>query len=109
MISLEFERFDVELGSGCQFDVLYVMDGPSEGPDHTLCGDTLPGPITSNFHTVYLQFKSDASVVKTGFSIRYFPENRVDGGDIPKDPEEGIGPALYSMCEKKKNINIYSI
>ena len=73
MIRLEFTAFDVEEGEECKYDSVTVFDGENTSmtPLATLCGSSIPPPITSSESAIVVRFESDASSTATGFSIKY--------------------------------------
>ncbi|XP_019897556.2 cubilin [Esox lucius] len=73
IISLNFTDMDLETHTGCMFDYLEVHDGPSETDPliGKYCGSTLPAPILSSSNSLWIRFKSDGSIGKTGFRARY--------------------------------------
>ncbi|KAM6953504.1 cubilin [Aplochiton taeniatus] len=73
VVSLNFTHLSMEAHSGCLFDYVEVRDGNSEMAPliGKYCGHTLPAPISSSSNTVWLRFKSDASVSHAGFRAMY--------------------------------------
>ena len=73
VIHLEFTAFDVEEGVDCSYDNVTVFNGEniSMRPLATLCGSSIPRPITSSESAMVVRFKSDASATAGGFSIKY--------------------------------------
>ena len=72
-IELEFEHFELEHHNDCQFDFLEVHEGgEATGPlVGRYCGrDTPPGYVSAS-NSLYLTFRSDYSVSRSGFRIRY--------------------------------------
>ncbi|XP_033625942.1 abnormal cell migration protein 13-like [Asterias rubens] len=71
-ILLTFEKFDTE-GSGfgtCFTDYLEVFDSDMSSI-RRLCGTAVPGDITSVNNSLILQFTTDSSIDRTGFSFAY--------------------------------------
>ena len=82
IITLTFNSFDVEHNpSQCGWDYLSVWDGVEEDSLNlaTLCGDTVPEPITSSSNSLYLLFVSDSIIARNGFNISFHPSSPVDG------------------------------
>ena len=70
---MEFEHFELEHHSDCQYDFLEVHErGVATGPlVGRYCGrDTPPGYVSAS-NSLYLNFRSDYSVSRSGFRIRY--------------------------------------
>lgn len=66
--------FDLEAHSTCAFDYLDIYDGPSVTSPliGRFCGDVIPtGQIRSTSNTMTLNFITDASVTRAGFSAVY--------------------------------------
>ena len=76
-VLIEFDpTYEIESGSGCSYDYLEVRDGPSaDSPriGEKLCGRNVPSPIQSTGNSMYLKFRTDGSVTKTGFKITANP------------------------------------
>lgn len=53
-----------DLGDGCEYDYLKVYDGQQ---NKTICGSTIPEPITSIANVMSLYFKSDSDISFKGF------------------------------------------
>ena len=68
---LIFERFDLELSSGCSSDWVQIDKG------HKMCGSKIPLAVTVEKSPVTVHFKSDHSVNKGGFMVRI-----VDGKSV---------------------------
>lgn len=67
-VVLEFEAFKVEYEAVCRYDVLKVYD--AEKNDYlliNLCGSMLPWPVSSSGRFMTIVFKTDQSVVASGF------------------------------------------
>ena len=63
-VSINFEDFNLQYDSSCQYDWLEVRDGNSSESKmlgDKLCGDNIPDPIVSTGQSITLLFKSDAS------------------------------------------------
>ncbi|XP_028263544.1 ovochymase-2 isoform X2 [Parambassis ranga] len=70
-ILLEFEHFDLENDSYCQYDRLTVLVG-TQRPVGIYCGSVLPGPVLlNNSQIATLLFSSDISRPGSGFVIRH--------------------------------------
>ena len=64
----------MESDNGCFFDALEVFDGNSTDANNRLaklCGNQLPNPIVSTSHELLIRFRSDESVTKRGFNLRF--------------------------------------
>ncbi|CAK6444530.1 unnamed protein product [Pipistrellus nathusii] len=74
VISLTFGKFDVEPDTYCRYDSVSVFNGAVSDDAKRLgkfCGDTAPGPISSEGNELLVQFVSDLSVTADGFSASY--------------------------------------
>ncbi|XP_046880031.1 cubilin [Hypomesus transpacificus] len=73
VVSLNFTHMDLETHTGCLFDYVEVRDGASETAPliGKYCGTTLPAPISTTSHFLWLRFKSDSSVSRSGFRALY--------------------------------------
>ena len=64
----------MESDNDCGFDALEVFDGNSTDANNRLaklCGNQLPNPIVSTSHELLIRFRSDGSVTKRGFNLRF--------------------------------------
>ncbi|XP_022092203.1 suppressor of tumorigenicity 14 protein-like [Acanthaster planci] len=78
VITLTFVYFDVEGDElNCRYDTLLVYDGPNASFPllGNYCGNQGPSPVTSSQHEMYLRFRSDGSIEKSGFRLSYVEEN----------------------------------
>ncbi|KAM8951485.1 procollagen C-endopeptidase enhancer 1 [Lycaon pictus] len=74
VISLTFGKFDLEPDTYCRYDSVSVFNGAVSDDAKRLgkfCGDTAPGPISSEGNELLVQFVSDLSVTADGFSASY--------------------------------------
>ncbi|XP_034025114.1 cubilin [Thalassophryne amazonica] len=73
VVSLNFTHMNMESHSSCSFDYVEVRDGRSETDPliGKYCGSTLPAPIVSSTESLWVRFKSDSSVSRTGFRAVY--------------------------------------
>ncbi|XP_004617253.1 procollagen C-endopeptidase enhancer 1 [Sorex araneus] len=74
VISLTFGKFDLEPDTYCRYDSVSVFNGAVTDDAKRLgkfCGDTAPGPISSDGNELLVQFVSDLSVTADGFSASY--------------------------------------
>ena len=72
-VLLQFLAFDVESHSGCGYDYLEIRDGGESNSNvigSKLCGGNISNPIISTGNTMYLRFKTDADVTRSGFKIK---------------------------------------
>ncbi|XP_042563315.1 ovochymase-2 isoform X2 [Clupea harengus] len=69
-ILLEFLKFDLENDTLCQSDQLTVL-GDTDRVIGKFCGSQLPEPVLITSSSATIQFVSDASVTRAGFSIQY--------------------------------------
>ena len=72
-VQLHFVSFDVEDESDCDYDSVRIYDGQDTSAPlmRNICGDTLPGDVTSSGNTMFVRFKTDVSGNRNGFSIYY--------------------------------------
>ena len=72
-IVIRFVNFNLEGSSKCSFDYLVVKDGEYDNSKTIgrYCGSDKPVTITTSNNTANLKFKSDTSVVRRGFLIRW--------------------------------------
>ncbi|XP_016048779.1 procollagen C-endopeptidase enhancer 1 isoform X2 [Erinaceus europaeus] len=107
VISLTFGKFDLEPDTYCRYDSVSVFNGPVSDDAQRLgkfCGDSAPGPISSQGNELLVQFVSDLSVTADGFSATYrtVPRGAVEvapaGGPKkdpqPASPKPGTGPKV---------------
>ncbi|XP_041458355.1 cubilin-like [Lytechinus variegatus] len=87
VISLFFERFDIEEHPDCNYDFLQINDGSSAAanPIGKYCGSNAPANITSTHDTLYIWFFSDISVNGGGFKILWNARDPVCGGQLIGD------------------------
>ncbi|XP_061094184.1 cubilin [Conger conger] len=73
VVTLNFTHMDLETHSACAFDHVEVRDGIAETSAliGKYCSSTLPAPITSTSHSLWVRFKSDSSVSRAGFRATY--------------------------------------
>ncbi|KAI8522021.1 hypothetical protein Bbelb_017750 [Branchiostoma belcheri] len=77
-VYMEFTQFELENPSSstgtCRYDYLEIYDGLSDSAPllAKLCGDERPKPVQSTGNRVKLVFKSDGSLTKDGFEMRYY-------------------------------------
>ncbi|XP_033109887.1 fibrillin-2-like [Anneissia japonica] len=72
-ITLDFTSFDVEAASDCYYDYVEVFDGSSNN-DRSLgkfCGPETPRDLTASGNMLFVEFKTDSSVEKGGFSANF--------------------------------------
>ena len=85
LVRLHFLSFDLEYSSHCQYDSVKVYYGTSANGRFlgAYCGSRVPADILSTGkmvlnNTLYVAFKSDATITKPGFRIRYSLGERID-------------------------------
>ncbi|RZC35073.1 CUB, FXa inhibition and/or EGF CA domain containing protein, partial [Asbolus verrucosus] len=72
-IKVSFLSFTAELKENCLYDNVILYDGATSA-NTTLgkfCGSTLPSPVVSSQHEMFVTFKSDSSNVYKGFQATY--------------------------------------
>ncbi|XP_004840253.1 procollagen C-endopeptidase enhancer 1 [Heterocephalus glaber] len=106
VILLTFGKFDLEPDTYCRYDSVSVFNGAISDDSKRLgkfCGDTAPGPISSEGNELLVQFVSDLSVTADGFSASYktLPRNAADKAPAPSpggDAQQGT-PTLGTNSE----------
>ena len=71
-VRIRFEAFNIESHSSCNYDYLEVRDGESSSSNligSKLCGTTIPEAMESSGSSMTLIFRSDSSVVRSGFKL----------------------------------------
>jgi len=64
---------DLETSNGCVHDHVKVYNGEDATgtPRLTMCGSSVPSPITSFGSALTVRFVSDASIERSGFQATY--------------------------------------
>ncbi|NXY67496.1 CUBN protein, partial [Glareola pratincola] len=72
-IYLNFTHMELESNTGCSSNYIEVRDGDSEMSSLIIkfCHSTLTSPITSTSNSLWIKFKSDASVQRASFRAIY--------------------------------------
>ena len=72
-IEIEFEHFELEHARNCDYDYLEIREGGvATGPVvGRYCGRDPPPPYVSSSNMMYFNFRSDYSLSRSGFRIRY--------------------------------------
>jgi len=72
-VTLTFLHVDLENSNGCEHDHIKIYDGedPAGTPRMTLCGSTIPLPVTSFGSALIVRFVSDSSIERAGFQAVY--------------------------------------
>jgi len=72
-VSLSFIGIDIEDHGTCRYDSLTIYDGNSANSLELekLCGTSPPSNIVSSKNEMFIKFKSDDSVQKKGFKIKF--------------------------------------
>ncbi|KAI1888818.1 hypothetical protein AGOR_G00172670 [Albula goreensis] len=84
VVTLNFLTFDIESSSTCRYDYVEVRDGASGSSTliGRFCGDQVPALVESTQRSMFIRFKTDASVSNHGFTASY------------DSAEEGCGETL---------------
>ncbi|XP_049840781.1 cubilin-like [Schistocerca gregaria] len=92
-LSIEFTDFELEDSRSCIFDFVELRDGNSEESPliGRYCGVYGPPTFLSNNNKLYLRFRTDMSITRKGFSMKY---HAVCGGTITA-PSGQIHSPLY--------------
>ncbi|XP_056155801.1 cubilin [Lampris incognitus] len=72
VVILNFLSFDIE-GSSCQYNFVEVRDGSTSSSPllGTFCGSQIPALLQSTQRSIYIRFKTDASLSNRGFAASY--------------------------------------
>nr|XP_051703671.1 procollagen C-endopeptidase enhancer 1 isoform X2 [Oryctolagus cuniculus] len=106
VIALTFGKFDLEPDTYCRYDSVSVFNGAVSDDAKRLgkfCGDTAPGPISSEGNELLVQFVSDLSVTADGFSASYriLPRGTAAQGPAQAPGEDARpGPPLVDSGSK---------
>ena len=86
IVKLEFSDFNIEQSSTCVYDSVTIYDGENKNSPKlgTYCGGQ-PEPIDSTGKYLLVEFTSDSSVRKRGFSATYTAVNVEEGEIIVRD------------------------
>ncbi|KAF6722152.1 Cubilin [Oryzias melastigma] len=90
VVTLDFLSFDVEGGS-CLFDFVEVRDGSTSSSPllGKFCGSDIPARLQSTQRSMYIQFRTDASISNHGFAAVY--DSAIEGcGDTLTGPSGTI-------------------
>lgn len=106
VILLTFGKFDLEPDTYCRYDSVSVFNGAISDDSKRLgkfCGDTAPGPISSEGNELLVQFVSDLSVTADGFSASYktLQRDAADKGPA-SSPGENAQPGTPTLGPKSK-------
>ncbi|XP_063090296.1 procollagen C-endopeptidase enhancer 1 isoform X1 [Cavia porcellus] len=106
VILLTFGKFDLEPDTYCRYDSVSVFNGALSDDSKRLgkfCGDTAPGPISSEGNELLVQFVSDLSVTADGFSASYkmLPRDSADKRPA-SSPEGGVHPGPPTLSPSSK-------
>lgn len=81
VIDIVFETLDIEPHANCAYDSVKIYDGSDANAPvlGVYCGQSIPPQITSTANQLFIVFKSDSSVQKTGFRMHYqYKDNPTD-------------------------------
>ena len=78
-VHLRFEQFDVQDSNDCANDSVVVTDRHAGDVTYTMCGNDLPGDVTSSDNHLLVVFKTDGSVTRSGFFITYTARTIIPG------------------------------
>lgn len=86
--SIEFSAFVLESHSRCYYDYVELYDGDFVSPIHLIggrhCGTNSPGTVIGKQRTMLVKFRTDYSVVKTGFQATF------TFSDVPGSHESSV-------------------
>lgn len=88
-IILEFQDFDVESSSECDYDYVEIFDGHDANSTSKgqYCGENKPPQIISTFNALWLVFHVDASIGGRGFKANYSFIDIPCGGILTKQDQ----------------------
>lgn len=68
-VKISFHHFELEIHPQCFYDHLSVYDGDSVSANLVgrFCGNKISNPMIASSNSMYLVFKSDATVQRKGF------------------------------------------
>ncbi|XP_004860031.1 cubilin [Heterocephalus glaber] len=106
-ISLFFDSFSIESGPGCVHDFLEIRNGSDSSSPllGTYCGSLLPDPVFSQSPTLYLHFKSDNFISRSGYEITWTSSPFGCGGILRGDSGSLASPGYpgsypnHTHCE----------
>ncbi|XP_055842375.1 cubilin homolog isoform X2 [Episyrphus balteatus] len=86
-IELLTKTFDLEDSENCTNDWLEIRNGGSASSPiiGTYCGQTIPSRIPSFTHQIYLTFKSNSQIVRSGFRLQWQIVSLGCGGVLASD------------------------
>ena len=82
---IKFNTFSLEGGSSCYYDSVMIQDNDGTILMEKTCSTNLPSVILSKTNKAVVIFKTDGSVVESGWSLQYGPVP----GCIVLDPDSG--------------------
>lgn len=79
VVRLEVLYFQLEYDTRCKADFLEVKDGPvsSAQPVGRFCGESVPSVFETLSNTMLITFRSDNSIQRSGFHLRYIFKGEV--------------------------------
>lgn len=79
VVRLEVLYFQLEYDTRCKPDFLEVKDGPvsSAQPVGRFCGESVPSVFETSSNTMLITFRSDNSIQRSGFHLRYIFKGEV--------------------------------
>ncbi|XP_064190205.1 cubilin [Anguilla rostrata] len=87
VVTLSFLTFDIETSSSCRYDYVEVRDGSTANSPliGRYCGNQEPDLVQSTQRSMFIRFRTDASVSNHGFTAQY--ESAEEGcGETLNDP-----------------------
>ncbi|XP_023561215.1 cubilin [Octodon degus] len=106
-ISLFFYTLNIETSRNCAHDFLEIRNGSDSGSPllGLYCGSLLPNPIFSQSGTVYLRFKTDGSISRSGYELTWTSSPSGCGGTLYGDSGSFASPGYpgtypnHTHCE----------
>ncbi|KAK3779189.1 hypothetical protein RRG08_035183 [Elysia crispata] len=76
-VRVDFSEFSLEGTDGCSFDYVFIRDGNNQSAEILAekCGFSILCPITSTGNEMFIEFKSDGSVTRSGFQATWSAVN----------------------------------
>ncbi|KAK9889124.1 hypothetical protein WA026_004393 [Henosepilachna vigintioctopunctata] len=95
-ILLNITKFDIEQYAGCKYDHLEIRNGKAVSSPliGRYCGNDIPKLITSHTNQIYIHFKSNTQVFRTGFEIIWESAATGCGGTLTA-PRGSIASPMY--------------
>uniref|UniRef100_H2ZK53 CUB domain-containing protein n=1 Tax=Ciona savignyi TaxID=51511 RepID=H2ZK53_CIOSA len=106
-IAFNFLAFNLEPNTQCRFDYLQVFNGPTTilGSIGKYCGSTNPSTITRTTSYMSMKFKTDGSVTRSGFNVRYSITG-ASSSSYKGCGLDGLANCKGEMCNQLRNCHL---